>query len=49
MKHFCQIILYLDKWFRRCNLKDFLSTALEILLEDIMENILTYFKLGPVI
>ena len=27
-EHFCEIILNLDKWFRRCNLKDVLSTAL---------------------
>ena len=27
-EQFCEIILNLDKWFRRCCLKDFLSRAL---------------------
>ena len=31
-EHFCEITLNLDRWFRRCCLKDFLSRALEVLL-----------------
>ena len=27
-EQFCEIILNLDQWFRRCHLKDFLSGAL---------------------
>ena len=29
---FCEIILNLDQWFRRCCLKDFLSRALAALM-----------------
>ena len=29
---FCEIVLNLDQWFRRCHLKDFLSGALAALL-----------------
>ena len=32
MKHFWEIILNLDKWFRGCGIKDFLSGALVALL-----------------
>ena len=31
-EQFCQIILNSDQWFRRCNLKDFLSGALVALV-----------------
>ena len=31
-EQFCEIILNLDQWFRRCHLKDFLSGALAALL-----------------
>ena len=31
-EHFCEIILNLGQWFRRCHLKDFLSGALATLL-----------------
>ena len=31
-EQFCEIILNLDHWFRRCHLKDFLSRALEALM-----------------
>ena len=31
-KQFCEIILNLDLWFRRCCLKDFLSGALAALM-----------------
>ena len=31
-EQFCEIILILDQWFRRCNLKDFLSRALAVLV-----------------
>ena len=33
-EQFCEIILNLDNWFRRCHLKDFLSRALETLMFD---------------
>ena len=29
---FCEIILNLDQWFRRCHFKDFLSGALAALM-----------------
>ena len=45
-EQFCEIILKLDQWFRRCHLKDLLSGALAasvticaILKKDIMSNI----------
>ena len=31
-EQFCEIVLNLDQWFRRCHLKDFLSGALAALL-----------------
>ena len=31
-EQFCEIILILGQWFRRCRLKDFLSLALAALL-----------------
>ena len=31
-ERFCEIILNLDQWFRRCWLKDFLSRALAALM-----------------
>ena len=31
-EQFCEIILNLDQWFRRCRLKDFLSRALAALV-----------------
>ena len=31
-EQFCEIILNLDHWFRRCHLKDFLSRALAALM-----------------
>ena len=33
-EQFCEIILNLDQWFRRCHLKDFLSRALAALVEQ---------------
>ena len=31
-EHFCEIILNLNQWFKRCHLKDFLSRALVALM-----------------
>ena len=49
-EQFCEIILNLGQWYRRCCLKDFLSGALEALLlggaEPFME---FYIKFGPVV
>ena len=57
-EQFCEIILNLDKWFRRCRLKIFLiwssggpfdqwsGTICAILVEGIMKN---YFEFGPVV
>ena len=33
-ENFCEIILNLDQWFKRCYLKDSLSTALAALMFD---------------
>ena len=31
-EHFCEFVLNLDQWLRRCHLKDFLSEAVAALL-----------------
>ena len=51
MEHFCDIILNLDKWFKRCHLKDFLPRALAALMlggpEQFCNHVqLLYLKLG---
>ena len=43
-EQFCEIILNLDQWFRRCHLKDFLSGALAALLIGQERNHLCNFE-----
>ena len=54
MEHFCDIILNLVKWFKRCHLKDFLPRALAALMfvrpEQFCNHVqLLYLKFGPVV
>ena len=42
-EHFCEIILNLNQWLRRCHLKVFLSRALEAILFSAME-LFVYFR-----
>ena len=41
-EQFCEIILNLGQWFRRCHSKDFLSGALAALLFDEAEPCMQY-------
>ena len=43
-KHFCEIILNLGQWFRRCHFKDFLSGALAVLLFGAAEPFMQFWK-----
>ena len=43
-EHFCEIILNLGQWFRRCRLKDFLSEALAALLFTGVEPFMQFWK-----
>ena len=42
-KQFCEIILNLDQWFRRCCLKDFLSRALAASMFGGLETFTLFF------
>ena len=43
-EHFCEIILNLDQWFRRCRIKDLLSEDLAVLLFNIEESFVQFSK-----
>ena len=43
-EQFCEIILNLGQWFRRCGLKDFLSEALATLLLGDAEPFMQFWK-----
>ena len=44
MEHFCEIIMNLNQWFRRCRLKDLLSGDLAVLLFNIEESFVQFWK-----
>ena len=43
VKQFCEIILNLDQWFRRCRLYDFLSGALVALVFSGVESFMQFW------
>ena len=44
MEQFCEVILNLGQWFRRCCLKDLLSGALAVLLSGGAEPLICNFE-----
>ena len=42
-EQFCEIILNLDQWFRRCRLKDFLSRALVPIVLSVAEPFMQFW------
>ena len=42
-EQFCEIILNMDQWFRRCCLKNFLSRALAALLFSVVETFVQFW------